>query len=346
MKRSIATSDPPAPGAGTPLTDPWSVLGSVTFHALLLLAASLAALTATRPDQPPRATSIRAEVGPIDNLAPPPGGGGGPGDSGGFGPDDGTAVPVDPVESSPTTRGHDAALLSGLLAAGREVTPPEERDAGGIAHPGVGVIPGPGLGGGGGAGGGTGGGQGGGVGPSAVFFGTTDQAASFAYTIDRSGSMSGHNALNFAKRELLASLSQLPPDARFSVIFYNLQPIQVSGSMGSGGLVPATQAAKEEVRARLAEIDAEGGTDHARALREAFAAGPEVVFLLTDGFHMSIELAERLRTEAGSIRIHVIEFGVGAAPMGSDPVRWLAGATGGSYRYVDVTRLGEPGAVR
>ena len=35
--------------------------------------------------------------------------------------------------------------------------------------------------------------------------------------------MATRNALDVAKRELLASLDQLPPDAQFAVVLYNLR---------------------------------------------------------------------------------------------------------------------------
>lgn len=336
---------PVLPGAfRTPLTDPRSLLSSVSFHAVLLLLGSLIALRATRREEPRGPASIRAELGPVDNLAPPPGGGGGPGERGGTGPAEARVVAFEPGER-PTAAGKDEALLQSLLPSPTTSSASENpRELRGFA--GAGVVPGPGLGGGGGEGGGSGGGRGAGLGPSTVFFGTAEQASSFAYAIDRSGSMSGRNALNLAKRELLASLAQLPPDAQFSVIFYNLEPTQIAGFPRPGGLVSMTQGAREQVRARMAAIDAEGGTDHARALRAAFAAGPEVVFLLTDGFHMTRELAEQLRQEAGPIRIHVIEFGQGAEPDQSDPVQDLARGTGGSYRYVDVGRFAASAGVR
>ena len=45
------------------------------------------------------------------------------------------------------------------------------------------------------------------------FFGAREHGHSFAYVIDCSGSMATRNSLEVAKRELLASLNQLPPDA-------------------------------------------------------------------------------------------------------------------------------------
>ena len=113
---------------------------------------------------------------------------------------------------------------------------------------GVGVLPGPGLGGGGGSGGGSGGGVGRGVGPGTEFFGARERAESFAYVIDCSGSMASRGSLDVAKRELLASLDQLPPDARFAIVFYNLHATIFSDPQGRKGLMPATAANKARVR--------------------------------------------------------------------------------------------------
>ena len=161
----------------------------------------------------------------------------------------------------------------------------------------------------------------------------------FVFMIDRSGSMSGQGALGLAKRELMASLGQLPPDARFSVIFYNLQPTQIAGAPRPGGLEAATQASKEAVRARLGAIDAEGGTDHARALREAFAAGPEVVFLLTDGSPTrgdgkpdstdKILVGVRAWNALKRITIHCIAIG---RDLNEQFLRQLAAENGGEFK--------------
>ena len=76
-----------------------------------------------------------------------------------------------------------------------------------------------------------------GIGPGTQFFGARDHAHSFAYVIDCSGSMAARNSLEVAKRELLASLSQLAPDAQFSVIFYNLQARMLTDPQGRRGLM-------------------------------------------------------------------------------------------------------------
>jgi hypothetical protein len=74
--------------------------------------------------------------------------------------------------------------------------------------------------------------QGNGTGPGGgtiSFFEIPTEAQAIVYVIDRSASMGPSGALAAAKRELLASLSRLPPTARFQVIAYSsrVEPIPI-----------------------------------------------------------------------------------------------------------------------
>ena len=62
---------------------------------------------------------------------------------------------------------------------------------------------------------------------------------------------------------------------------------------------------------------------------------PEVIFFLTDADWMARSDADDIRREAGNTRILAVEFGIGPAVRSSAPLRWLAEATGGSYKYID-----------
>ncbi len=128
--------------------------------------------------------------------------------------------------------------------------------------------------------------------------------------------MATRNALEVAKREMLASLGQLPPDARFAVVFYNLRSTTLADPQGHRGLMAATQGNKARVRAQLAEIEPVGGTDHMLALCAALALHPEVVFFLTDADLMTNSDVTEILSEAGSTRIQAVEFGRGP-PLGS-----------------------------
>lgn len=325
----------------SPLTDPRSLGSSLLFHAVLLFFASLAALSMAVPAAPELPQVLRGELDPVDNRDPARTGGGSPGELGGVGEDQ-----VVPIAGSESAQGAARTPTGDALLA--EILPtPTSADAVQRALPGpqitgIGVLPGPGLGGGGGSGGGSGGGVGRGNGPGTEFFGTREHAGSFTYVIDCSGSMITYNALGVAKRELVASLDQLPPDADFGVVFYNLHATTLSDPQGRRGLMSATTANKARARAQLGAIGPDGGTDHMLALRAGLALHPEVIFFLTDADLMTDTDVMEILSEAGSTRIQCIMFGRGADLGDSAPLRKLAAATGGTYRYIDVTKFPRP----
>ena len=206
---------------------------------------------------------------------------------------------------------------------------------------GMGLVPGPGAGGGGGggSGGGVGGGVGRGVGPGTEFFGAREHAHSFVYVIDCSGSMATRSSLEIAKRELISSLEQLPPDAQFGVIFYNLRATVFSDPTGRKGLMAATRWQQGAGR-HPALPDLPRRRDRAAWVPSAAALTlkPEVIFFLTDGDNLTRNDVAVLLTETGPVRIQTVEFGRGLdLGFESNPLRRLATQTGGTYRYIDVT---------
>ena len=299
----------------SPLTDPWSVGSSALFHVVIILSASLTvALNVALPTAVTHPRALYAEVDPVDNRADVPSspgqGGGGPGEIGGMSnlplipPSDGT-------KAQGGTRDPAAETLLAEILPNPQPRPSEslQRALPGPKTIGQGLIPGSGSGGGGGVGGGSGGGAGRGIGPGTQFFGARDHAHSFAYVIDCSGSMATRNSLEVAKREMLASINQLPPDAQFAVIFYNLNARLLSDPQGQHGLMAATTPNKARVQTQLATIIPEGGTDHMSALREALKLKPEVIFFLTDADLMSNGDVNEILAEVGSTRIQAVEFG-------------------------------------
>ncbi len=324
----------------SPLTDPKSLGGSLLFHGMLLVLASVAALSVAMPGEADRPPVLRGEFDPVDNKVATEGeGGGDPGNLAGARLAEALAT-VAPNASAmnPEVPAPAEALLAEILPSTTQAATNEAiRQA----------LPGPqtssfggafGDGGGGGSGGGVGGGIGRGVGPGTEFFGTRERAGSFAYVIDCSGSMAMRNSLDVAKRELLNSLERLPPDARFGVIFYNLRPTVLTDPQSRPDMMPATAANKARVTRQLASIVPDGGTDHMSALRAAMALRPEVIFFLTDADLMNSTDAQSIIAEAGATRIQAVEFGRGAEMAGSlNPLRKLATSTGGAYRYIDVT---------
>jgi hypothetical protein len=324
-----------SPFQRSPLTDPRSLAGSLVFHGIALAAISATWLSMALPAAPAQLPVLRGEIDPVDNRVPATKGGS-PGEIGGEG-----KVEVVPSADGTTPKGEPRDPATDTLLS--EILPPTvpseevQRALPGPQTSGVGILSGTGIGGGGGAGGGSGGASGRGIGPGTEFFGTRENANSFAYVIDCSGSMAMRKALDVAKRELLASLEQLPPDAKLGVIFYNLHATTFSDPGGRRGLMPATRENKSRVSAQLGTVQPDGGTDHMLALRTAIALRPEVIFFLTDADLMTRNDVAEILDEAGKIRIQAIEFGLGPDLGGSAPLRHLAQATGGAYRYIDVT---------
>lgn len=327
----------------TPMTDPRSLGSSFLVHAAIVLLTSFTVMTATMPRAAEGPMTLRGEVEPVDNRANvgkvPGEGGGSPGEIGGLG----RVAFVAPSSEGAQGAGLDPAaetLLRDILPS--RTQPPAEglqRALPGPQTSGVGLIPGSGTGGGGGSGGGSGGGVGRGIGPGTEFFGAKETGRSFAYVIDCSGSMATRSSLDVAKREVLSSLGVLPPDAKFSVIFYNLRARIFTDPEGKQGLMPATAANKTRIENQLQTVSPEGGTDHMLALRTALGLKPEVVFFLTDADLMTNNDVNEILAEAGSSRIQAVEFGHGPDLGENTPLRRMATTTGGTYRYIDVTKF-------
>ena len=332
----------------TPLTDPRSLGGSLLVHAVLALLASLAAIGVVIQQESEGPKAIQAALEPVDNRAKPDeSGGGAPGEltpdrlaeavASLAPPSPGPSTPGVPPTHDPSTE----ALLSEIVPTRAANTEPPPSALPGPRTSSLASVagPNPGGGGGGGSGGGVGGGIGRGVGPGTEFFGAREHAASFAYVIDCSGSMASNHALDVAKRELLASLYQLPPDAKFAVIFYSSNATILADQTGARGLMPATNSNKLRLRDQLSQIVPDGGTEHVLALRAALTLRPEVIFFLTDADLMSDENVDAILHDAGKTRIQAVEFGRGVELTGEKPLRRLATVTGGAYRYIDVIRL-------
>jgi hypothetical protein len=329
--------DPSAVSTGTklrrsPLTDPRALVLSLAIHVVLLALASVVAFRVTAPhDDSMSGRTMQGELEGTDNRAKEE-------TAGGTGDPEGRAADLsaEPGIPAPSTRDPAVdALLSEILPT-RDSAELTTQTLPGPSTSGLGMLNGTGSGEGAGQGGGPVGGGGKSSGPGTEFFGMRDRGGSFAYVIDCSGSMTARGSLDVAKRELLASLGQLSPDARFAVVFYNLEAKVFTDPSGRAGMMPATPSNKARVRNLLSAVQPDGGTDHMQALRTAFGLHPEVIFFLTDADLMTRQDVAELIPHAGKIRIQAVEFGQVTGLGGSAPLKSLAKSTGGSYRYIDV----------
>ena len=320
----------------SPLTDPRALVCSLLIHLTILLITSVVAYRVVTPkEEATPGRTLRTELEPTDNRAPDDPGAGG-GDSG----TDLAEVSAERANAAAPTRDPAAdSLLSEILPTrdSADLTP---QTVPGPATSVLGMLNSTSQGDGGGRGGGQGGGIGSGVGPGTEFFGMRDRGGSYAYVIDCSGSMTTRGSLDVAKRELLTSLGQVPAEARFAVVFYNLDARVFTDPTGREGLMPASPANKARVRALLATVQPDGGTDHMKALRAALALRPEVIFFLTDADLMNTQDVAEILSQVGKTRIQAVEFGLVGGLNGSAPLRSLARSTGGSYRYIDVRSFG------
>jgi hypothetical protein len=324
---------------GSPLTDPRALAVSLVVNGALLALASLVALGVVLPGEaPPEAHFLKGELDPTDNRAQVDPGGA-PGENGG----EGVALPAETRPARPV-RDAATALLEEVLPKHVETEP--TRALPGPSPSGLGLISGAGGGGGAGEGTGSRGGTGRGIGPGTEFFGLRDRAGSYAYVIDcsssmttRAGNVRGMNSLDVAKRELLASLDPLPRDCKFGVVFYSDSATVFTDPAGRKELMTASPSNKARLRTKIAEVEPLGGTDQMTALRAALALRPEVIFYLTDADFFDRSSAVEIRREMGTTRLLAVEFGVGPALKGSDPLRWLAESTGGAYKYIDVRNI-------
>lgn len=149
------------------------------------------------------------------------------------------------------------------------------------------------------------------------------------YLLDRSASMGPNGLLTRAANAVRASLAELGPDVRFQIVAYN------------GAATPfwpeplaAGPQARERASEWLANLTAEGRSKHVSGFREAMAARPSDVFLLTDADDLDDAevraIGPLLRTPA---RLTAAVFG-GNRPARATPLERLAERTGGAVTYV------------
>jgi Ca-activated chloride channel family protein len=169
---------------------------------------------------------------------------------------------------------------------------------------------------------------------SSPLFASPARARSVVYVIDRSVSMGLNGALEQVKRELLASLSRLPSDMRFQIIFYNrsAQPLVLGGA---AGITSATDANRAAVAQQLESLQAEGGTEHLPALSLALSYQADVIYFLTDADDLRPEQVRQVtQMNRGRAAIHTIELTTANAHRLDMPLQTLARENRGTYRAV------------
>jgi hypothetical protein len=178
------------------------------------------------------------------------------------------------------------------------------------------------------------GGKGGGVGGGANFMGAGASGSRFCIIADRSFSMAGAR-LEYAKSEVLKTISDLRGGARFFVIFFD----DIAHPMPSDRWLSSREVSL--VADWVSKVSPGGGTEPVPGFRAAFNLNPkpDVIFFMTDGEFDPTAPAEIARMNAATgkkVIIHTICFG---DRSGERQMRLIADQSGGKYRYVaDVGR--------
>lgn len=160
---------------------------------------------------------------------------------------------------------------------------------------------------------------------------------SVVFVLDRSLSMGLRDAFNRARRELLATLEQLPPTARFQVVAYNRQaePLWINGQ---AGLLTADAVTLQQVRLALEALAPMGSTDHVHALQRALLLRPDLVYFVTDANDLSVKnVFDVTRVNQRPSVIQVISLNPHQESRPDCPLRQLASLNRGNYRRVAPT---------
>lgn len=178
------------------------------------------------------------------------------------------------------------------------------------------------------------------------FLGIEDVGRKFVYVIDRSSSMEEYGAFRAAKEELRASVERLNETQQFQVIFYSNEPYPLSPGDKTFSMFFGNERDKLQARQQIAEVAADGGTNHFPALQLAFEYDPDVIYLLTDGAKdtamTSAEMEKLRRRNRNGTRVHCVEFGQTSSPLtAGNFLAKFAEQNDGQYRYLDVSAASE-----
>ena len=174
-----------------------------------------------------------------------------------------------------------------------------------------------------------------GLGQGRGFFGAggeVEVARKIVYVVDRSGSMT--DSIDYVKFELKRSIGELGEDTEFHVIFYSSGP---PVEMPTRRPVPGTERNKQLAFEFIDSIIAQGETDPSKALDRAFAVGPELVYLLTDGeFDKAIVGRVDRLNEGDEVTVHTIGF---LYRIGEKVLKQIAEQNNGNYKFVSEADL-------
>lgn len=168
-----------------------------------------------------------------------------------------------------------------------------------------------------------------GDGEGAKFFGVQASGKRIAFVVDTSASMYKNGRYMRCREELGKSLSELKPNQKYLVVFFNSTVLPMPGKK----LIEAKLGNLAETIGWLRGVDPKGVTDPVPGLKLSLAQNPDAIFLLTDGSFTegTLEKILALQSTSKKVPIHTIAF---ESEDGKSVLNQISGSTGGTYRFV------------
>jgi uncharacterized protein with von Willebrand factor type A (vWA) domain len=147
------------------------------------------------------------------------------------------------------------------------------------------------------------------------------------FIVDRSGSMT--DSFDFVKCELKRCVGNLTESDQFHIIFFSSGP---PVEMPPRRTVYATERNKQLALKFIDGVNAGGETDPSQALERAFAAKPDIIYLLTDdGFDPQVARLVKDLNKDGKVKVHTYGF---LYKTSEAILKQIAAENGGVYKFV------------
>jgi hypothetical protein len=178
-------------------------------------------------------------------------------------------------------------------------------------------------------------GGGGGIGPKSPFMGVSGNAMKVVYLCDSSGSMM--NKFDTLRQELRKAADSLKPIQSFDIIFFSEDNFVALDKQ----LMLATPEVKRKAYDFLDKTAPHGSSDPIPGLKAAFAAQPQLIYMLTDGdFPNNAQMLEELRklNKDKKVKINTIAF-MDRGEEYEKLLKQIADENGGLFKFVSDTEL-------
>jgi hypothetical protein len=178
-------------------------------------------------------------------------------------------------------------------------------------------------------------GGGGGMGPKSPFMGVSGNAMKVVYLCDSSGSMM--NKFDTLRNELRKACDSLKPVQAFDIIFFSEDKFIALDRE----LLLAVPETKRKAYDFLDKTAPHGSSDPIPGIQAAFKAGPQLIYMLTDGdFPNNQQVIEEIRklNKDKRVKINTIAF-MDRGEAYEKLLKQIADENGGLFKFVSDTDL-------